>query len=76
MKASDLPNFKSLPAVEGMPHGCAWGLFDKDGKRDNLGALNLLTPEIVLAAKDEIKSGQSVSVNWQVSRLSGSFLRE
>lgn len=63
----DLPNFKSLPAVKDMPHGCAWGLFDTNGKRDNLGTLNLLTPEVVLAAKNEIKTGVSVSVNWQES---------
>lgn len=69
MKASDLPDFKSIPPVSGMPHGCAWGLFNKDGKRDNLGTLNLLTPEVVLAAKDEIKVGVSVSVNWQLNKV-------
>jgi hypothetical protein len=69
MKASDLPNFKDLPPVKDMPHGCAWGIFDKDGQRDNLGTLNLLTPEAVLAAKEEIKIGQSVSVNWQLNKV-------
>ena len=62
MRAQDLPNFKDLPAVKGMPHGCAWGLFDKDGQRDNIGTLNLLTPEVVLEAKKEIQSGISVAL--------------
>jgi len=69
MKASDLPSFTDMPAVQGMPHGCAWGLWDVQGKRDNLGTLNLLTPEIVLHAKDEIRTGESVSVNWPIDRL-------
>ncbi|KXL51068.1 MAG: hypothetical protein FE78DRAFT_74794 [Acidomyces sp. 'richmondensis'] len=69
MKASDLPSFKDMPAVRGMPHGCAWGLWDVGGKRDNLGTLNLLTPEIVLEAKKEIQTGESVSVNWPINKL-------
>jgi len=34
-----------------------------------LGTLNLLTPEVVLAAKEEIKKGFSVSVNWQINKV-------
>merc|ERR1712098_859551 len=56
MRAQDLPSFKDMPAVKGMPHGAAWGLFDKDGKRDNCGTLNLLTPEIAKEAQKEIRS--------------------
>ncbi|KAL9049627.1 MAG: hypothetical protein Q9162_007118 [Coniocarpon cinnabarinum] len=60
-----LPTFKSLPPVEGLPHGCAWGLFDKPGQpRDQCGTLNLLTPHVVLQAKDEIQDGSSVALNW------------
>ncbi|KAH8701263.1 hypothetical protein GQ44DRAFT_744080 [Phaeosphaeriaceae sp. PMI808] len=40
----NLPDFDSLPPVKGMPQGCAWGIFDKDGKKDHLGCINLLTP--------------------------------
>lgn len=40
-----------------MPHGCAWGIWDKDGKKDQLGALNLLTPEVVREAGKEIRTG-------------------
>lgn len=60
MKASDLPSWKNMPPVKGMPHGVAWGLFDKDGVKDEVGTLNLLTPEVVLEAKKEIKIGKSV----------------
>lgn len=58
-----------MPPVEGMPHGCAWGLFDKDGVKDELGTLNLLTPEVVLRAKEEIKIGRSVALNWGLHNL-------
>lgn len=62
MHAKDLPNFRDLPPVKGMPHGCAWGIWDKDGKRDDVGSLNLLTPEVILEAKKEIVHGVSVSL--------------
>jgi hypothetical protein len=57
MPAEDLPSFKNLPKVEGMPHGCAWGIWDKNGEKDQLGALNLLTPKVVSEAGKEIKTG-------------------
>jgi hypothetical protein len=57
-----LPDFDDLPTVEGMPQGCAWGIFDKDGKKDKLGTLNLLIPEVVLQAVSEIQLGESVSL--------------
>ena len=31
--SSAIPDFDGLPPVEGMPQGCAWGVFDRDGKR-------------------------------------------
>jgi hypothetical protein len=60
MKASDLPSWKNMPPVEDMPHGVAWGLFDKDGVPDEVGTLNLLKLEVVLNAKKEIPTGRSV----------------
>lgn len=59
-----LPDFDNLPPVEGMPKGCAWGLFDKDGKKDLLGTLNLLTPEVVKNAAAEVKDGVSISLEY------------
>ncbi|KAF7864067.1 hypothetical protein EAF04_007032 [Stromatinia cepivora] len=69
MRAHDLPDFKDMPPVEGMPQGTAWGLFDKNGERDNCGTLNLLTPENTLEASKEIKSGRSVALNWSQDRI-------
>ena len=61
---SDIPDYDDLPAVKGMPQGCAWGIFDKDGKKDNLGTINLITPEVVKAAVSEVKEGVSVSLKY------------
>lgn len=62
VEAENLPDYKDIPAVPGMPHGCAWGIFDESGVKDQLGTLNLLTPKKVLRAKEEIKAGVSVSL--------------
>ncbi|OAL34457.1 hypothetical protein AYO20_06300 [Fonsecaea nubica] len=66
---TNLPDFDSLPKVEGMPHGCAWGLFDKDGKKDHLGCINLLTPKVVQEAFKEARDGVSVSLNWPIGAI-------
>ncbi|EXJ65477.1 hypothetical protein A1O7_01818 [Cladophialophora yegresii CBS 114405] len=64
----NLPDFDSLPTVEGVPH-CSWGLFDKDGKKDVLGCINLLTPEVVKEAYKEARDGVSISLNWPLGAL-------
>lgn len=64
MKYTDLPNWDNIPEVPGLPEGCAWGLFDQDGRRDQVGTLNLLTREKVLGAKDEIQHGDSVCLKY------------
>lgn len=63
---SRLPAFKNLPGVKGMPHGCAWGLFDTGSKPDDIGTLNLLTPERKIRARQEIQHGISVAINWSL----------
>lgn len=60
MDWKDLPEWEDIPKAPGLPQGCAWGLFDRNGERDQVGTLNLLTPEVILKAKEEIKSGESV----------------
>ncbi|TDZ26855.1 hypothetical protein Cob_v001325 [Colletotrichum orbiculare MAFF 240422] len=65
----NLPDFDDLPPVEGMPQGCAWGLFDRDGNKDVYGTLNLLTPEVVQAASSEVKDGVSISLNWTLDGM-------
>ncbi|KAK7214744.1 hypothetical protein V2G26_002747 [Clonostachys chloroleuca] len=69
MKPDALPKWKDLPPIEGQPQGFAWGLFGQDGVKDQLGTLNFLTPEVVLRARDEIKIGMSVSLNWGLENL-------
>ncbi|KAH8733196.1 putative cyclase-domain-containing protein [Phaeosphaeriaceae sp. PMI808] len=69
MAPLNVPDFDQLPAIEGMPQGCAWGVFDQDGKKDLQGTLNFLTPEIVAAACKEAKDGVSISLNWPLDGL-------
>jgi hypothetical protein len=64
MASPKLPDFHHLPKVKGMPQGCAWGLFDKDGKKDVLGTINLLTPDVVKAALAEARDGISMSLKY------------
>ena len=56
---STRPAFETLPLKEDHPPYSAWGLY---GEEDELGTINLLTPEIVLAAKSEIVSGKTISL--------------
>ncbi|KAL4939239.1 hypothetical protein BDV06DRAFT_225210 [Aspergillus oleicola] len=60
---ADPPTFDELPQRPGLPKGCAWGLWDQDGRRDELGTLNLLTPEVVVNAMKEVTEGIRVSLN-------------
>lgn len=53
--------------------GCAWGIWDKNGKRDVFGTLNLLTPEVLAEAAKEAKTGQSVSLNWPIGAIQTPF---
>ena len=71
---SHLPTFDALPKVRSpsgheMPHGCTWGLWDKDGQKDVLGTLNLLTPPVVQAAYAEARDGLSISLNLPLNAL-------
>ncbi|KAF1987883.1 hypothetical protein K402DRAFT_329700 [Aulographum hederae CBS 113979] len=69
MERLNLPTYNDMPPVEGMPHGCAWGLFDKDGVRDEVGTLNHLTPSVVARAAQEINTGKHVSLNWGLEKI-------
>ncbi|KAJ3555255.1 hypothetical protein NPX13_g10392 [Xylaria arbuscula] len=69
MGITEVPDFDNLPAVKGMPQGCAWGVFDKDGEKDLLGTLNLLTTDVVKAAYAEARDGVSVSLNWPLNAM-------
>ncbi|KAF3386332.1 hypothetical protein F1880_001662 [Penicillium rolfsii] len=64
-----LPEFDELPPIEGMPQGCAWGVFDQDERKDVFGTLNLLTPEVVKEASAEVRRGISISLNWPLGSI-------
>ncbi|KAK0955708.1 hypothetical protein LTS01_023229 [Friedmanniomyces endolithicus] len=66
---SKIPDFDDLPKVKDMPQGCAWGVFDKGGKKDVYGTLNNITPEILKSAYSELKDGLSVSLNWPIGAI-------
>jgi hypothetical protein len=57
----DFPSFDELPLDRNGPEGNAWGRF---GVNDELGMLNLLTPNTVARAAIEIRSGVRISLDW------------
>ncbi|KAI9695233.1 MAG: hypothetical protein M1820_008805 [Bogoriella megaspora] len=64
-----IPSFDELPPVQGMPQGCAWGIFDKNGEKDVYGTLNLLTQNVIKSAYAEAKEGIHVSLNWPIGAI-------
>lgn len=54
------PRFEDLPLREGDPKGSAWGLW---GDEDEMGTLNLITPEAVAQATQEACRGIVVSLS-------------
>ncbi|KAF5542027.1 cyclase [Fusarium phyllophilum] len=67
MTPMKLPTFDDLPLDKNGPPGNAWGLWGPD---DQLGRLNLLTPEAVRAAAGEIREGIRMSLDWPLDKLS------
>jgi hypothetical protein len=57
-----LPRYRDLPAVAGQPAKTAWGLFGPD---DNVGMMNLQTPERVASAATLVRRGAVFSLNWE-----------
>ncbi len=58
-----LPAYDELPVVPGAPPASSWGVWDDGG---SLGCLNLLTPERVLAAQREVRSGHVFNLNLEL----------
>lgn len=65
MKPSQRPPFSSLPLRPEDPPYSAWNLY---GPKDELGTLNLLTRERVLAAAKEIQLGESFGLNLPLNQ--------
>lgn len=55
----DLPDFDDLPKIEKLGLQHAWGVF---GDNDDLGSINLLTPERRLAAAKEVRTGRVINL--------------
>jgi kynurenine formamidase len=55
------PRYRELRSRPGRPDGSAWGLWGED---DEVGALNLLTPEAVVAAARLVRRGAVFPLNW------------
>jgi hypothetical protein len=60
---SELPSFDQLPVRAGAPPRSAWGLWGDD---DELGTLNLLTPERVVRASRLVRTGRTFGLNWNL----------
>ena len=66
MTADPLPSYADLLArTDGKPPGTAWGVFGAD---DEIGTINLLTPERVLAGTKEVRTGEVHSLNWDITQ--------
>jgi Putative cyclase len=63
--ATNLPSYADLPVKSGAPAGSAWGLFGDD---DQLGCLNLLTPERVIAASKLVRKGAIFPLNLRIDQ--------
>jgi kynurenine formamidase len=63
--ADNLPSFADLPVKPGAPPKSAWGLFGDD---DQLGCLNLLTAERVLAGATLVRKGAVFPLNLRIDR--------
>ncbi len=62
--APRIPSYNELPVRAGAPAGAAWGVFGDD---DEVGTINLLTPDRVIAAADSIRSGKVFALNLPIN---------
>ncbi|KAJ0334457.1 hypothetical protein COL5a_000515 [Colletotrichum fioriniae] len=71
LNENGIPPFESLPLGKDDPRFSAWGLY---GDKDELGTLNRLTDErVAAAAREEIKTGARVSLNWPLTAQTAPF---
>ncbi len=60
---SDRPAFRDLPVRDGLPPRSAWGVFGDD---DEVGALNLVTPDLVRRAAGLVTAGRVFPLAWRL----------
>lgn len=66
----DLPRYDELPVRDGLPEGSSWGLWGDD---DEVGTINLLTPERVQRALRLPSRGAVFPLNWALEEPSPPF---
>ena len=59
-----LPSYDELPVRAGAPAGSAWGLF---GDSDEVGTVNLMTPDRVVSAASSSRSGKVFALNLPIN---------
>jgi kynurenine formamidase len=60
-----IPRYRDLPRVAGPSSPrCAWGVF---GDSDEVGAVNLLTPDVVRQASGLVRWGSVFPLNWSLA---------
>jgi kynurenine formamidase len=59
-----LPSYSELPVRAGAPAGSAWGVFGDD---DEVGTINLLTPDRVVDAASSIRTGKVFALNLPIN---------
>ena len=62
-KRGALPEYESLPVVDGAPRGSSWGLW---GEGDVFGCLNLLSPSGVAAGRDLVETGRVFNLDLEL----------
>jgi hypothetical protein len=60
-----MPDFDELPINSDYPPQSAWGVF---GDEDQIGTLNLLTPERVADAARLVQQGRVFALNWELEQ--------
>jgi len=62
---ASLPGYRELPVRTGLPPGSAWGVF---GEADEVGTVNLLTPERVAEAAGLVRTGRVFPLSWGLDK--------
>jgi kynurenine formamidase len=67
-----LPSYKELLTREGAPPGSSWGVFGAD---DQVGCVNLMTPEKAVEAAGLVRTGKSFALNWEFEQPNPALFR-
>ncbi len=59
-----IPSYSELPVREGAPDGSSWGVFGDD---DQVGTINLMTPNRVVESAASIRSGKVFALNLPIN---------